>query len=182
MAMIYSQLADGQWQDRRGANALDGGAHFYDAYETADGKFISIGPVEPQFYRLLLDRIGLGDDPDLQEQNDRAAWPAQKARVATAIKSRTRDEWCDILEGTDACFAPVLSMSEAPHHKHNVARQAFVEVAGEIQPAPTPRYSRTVTDTPRPMTGDRAASAARLAHIGIDGSAADDLRRDGVMA
>jgi alpha-methylacyl-CoA racemase len=143
MAMIYQFKAAGRWTDRRESNMLDGGAHFYDTYECADGKWISIAPIEPQFYELLLKKTGLSDDPAYHPQNDAAKWPDLKDRFTTLFKTRTRDEWCALLEGSDVCFAPVLDLDEAPHHDHNVARSTFVEVEGVMQPAPAPRFSRT---------------------------------------
>jgi alpha-methylacyl-CoA racemase len=142
--------ATGRWRDQRGANLLDGGAHFYDSYETADGKYVAIGAIEPQFYALLMEKLGLCDDPEFHAQMNPAGWPALKARLAEIFRTRTRDEWCALMEGTDICFAPVLSLEEAPQHPHNVARNAFVEVGGMIQPAPAPRYSATPTDKPTP--------------------------------
>lgn len=132
----------------RGANMLGGAAPFYDTYETADGHYIALAAVEPQFYRLALEKIGLADDPDFQPQINPAAWPALKAKLADRIKSRTRADWCALMEGTDACFAPVLSFGEAHSHPHNVARGTFVEAFGVIQPAPAPRYSESVTRVP----------------------------------
>jgi len=134
MSMFYGMSASGMWSDTRQANMLDGGAQFYDTYECADGNWISLGSIEPQFYALLLEKAGLSD-PAMQAQMNRAEWPALKAKVAAAIKSKTRAEWCEIMDGTDVCFAPVLSLAEAPHHPHNVARKTFVEVAGVMQPA-----------------------------------------------
>jgi alpha-methylacyl-CoA racemase len=182
MSMIYSLRADNLWTDDRGVNLLDGGAHFYDAYETSDGKYVSIGPVEPHFYRELMALIGLGDDPEMAVQNDPSRWPLQKPKVAKAIRARTRDEWCAILEGTDACFAPVMSLDEAPHHKHNVARGAFVEVAGALQPGPAPRYSRTRTDPPRQMAGGNAVVQPILHGLGIGDAEIDRMQREGILA
>jgi alpha-methylacyl-CoA racemase len=142
--------ATGRWQEERGVNLLDGGAHFYDSYETADGKYVAIGAIEPQFYALLLDRLGLSDDPAFRAQLNPAAWPILKTRLADIFRTKTRDQWCALMEGTDICFAPVLSLAEAPLHPHNVARKAFVEVGGMVQPAPAPRYSATPSDKPRP--------------------------------
>jgi alpha-methylacyl-CoA racemase len=142
--------ATGRWRDERGVNLLDGGAHFYDSYETADGKYVAIGAIEPQFYQLLLETLGLGDDPAFRVQLNPAGWPALKARLADIFRTKTRDQWCALMEGTDICFAPVLSLAEAPLHPHNIARGAFVEVGGMVQPAPAPRYSATPTDPPRP--------------------------------
>lgn len=151
MAMMYSLYAHQRWIDRRGVNIIDSGAHFYDAYETKDGKHIALGAVEPQFYRELLERIGLAGDETFEVQNDPSLWPEQKAKLATHFLSKTQAEWMRILEMTDSCFAPVLSLEEAPQHPHNLARQAFVAVDGVIQPAPAPRYSRTVNTAPSPM-------------------------------
>jgi alpha-methylacyl-CoA racemase len=151
MAAFYGLQAEGAWQSQRGQNVLDGAAHFYDAYETADGKHIAVGAIEPQFYSELLKRLGI-DDPAFDGQMDRTAWPALKQKIADVFKTRTRDEWCAMLEGTDACFAPVLSMAEAPLHAHAVARGSFVAVEGVMQPAPGPRYSATSLDPARLST------------------------------
>lgn len=142
-AMTYSFLGNGMWNDERGTNMLDTGAHFYDTYETSDGKWISLGSIEPQFYALLLDRAGLKDDPGFLAQHDSANWPALKERLTALFLTRTRDEWCELMEDTDICFAPVLSLREAPQHAHNVARGTFVEQGGMVQPAPAPRFSAT---------------------------------------
>ncbi len=143
MTMMYGMRHAGFWTDQRDSNLLDGGAPFYDVYETKDGKFVTIGSLEPQFYALLLEKMGLKDDPAFAVQHDRSQWPAMEAKLTTLVKTKTRDEWTALLEGTDVCFAPVLNMAEAPKHPHNVARKAFVEVAGVTQPAPAPRFSRT---------------------------------------
>jgi alpha-methylacyl-CoA racemase len=142
-AMTYSLLGNGRWRDERGVNMLDSGAHFYDTYETSDGKWISIGAIEPQFYALLLEKTGLAGDPDFAQQLDQAQWGLLKQRLTALILSKTRDEWCAIMGDTDICFAPVLSLGEAPRHPHNVARGTFVEEDGIIQPAPAPRFSAT---------------------------------------
>lgn len=141
-AMMYGLRGHGSWSDQRGANMLDGGAHFYDTYACADGKFISIGAIEPQFYALLLRLTGI-DDPAFDAQMDPRAWPALIDKFAAVFATRSRDSWCVLLEGTDVCFAPVLDMGEAPSHPHNVARGTFVDVEGVMQPAPAPRFSRT---------------------------------------
>ena len=142
MASTYGMYAAGRVDNRRGENLLDGGAHFYDTYETADGKYISIAAIESKFYEDLLDRLGLAGE-DLPPQMERNSWPELKRRLAKLFRTKTRQQWCDILEGTDVCFAPVLDFEEAPRHPHNVARKTFVEVDGVIQPAPAPRFSRT---------------------------------------
>ena len=142
-AMTYTFFGNGIWRDERGVNLLDSGAHFYDTYETADGKWISIGSIEPQFYALLRHHAGLADDPAFDAQMDQAGWPVLKDKLTALFKTRTRDEWCGLMDGTDICFAPVLSLAEAPKHPHNVAREAFVEDGGMVQPAPAPRFSGT---------------------------------------
>ena len=142
-AMTYAMFNVGMWQDRRGVNVLDGAAHYYDTYETSDGKWISIGSIEEPFYALLLEKLGLSGDPDFAYQADAALWPQLKARLEAIFLTRTRDEWCALMEDTDICFAPVLSLAEAPKHPHNVARETFIEVNGVIQPAPAPRFGAT---------------------------------------
>ncbi len=150
MTMFHAFRAMGIWSDERGTNLLDTGAHFYDVYECADGEYVSIGSIEPQFYAELLARTGLVDDPDLARQMDRSAWPALKVRLAEVFRSKTRAEWCELMETTDVCFAPVLSMAEAVEHPHNRDRGTFVEIAGVTQPAPAPRFSRTEVGVQRP--------------------------------
>jgi alpha-methylacyl-CoA racemase len=149
MTMMHTFRQTPMWSDERGTNLLDTGAHFYETYETKDGKYVSIGSIEPQFYAELLKRTGL-EGQDLPRQMDRAQWPAMKERLAAVFKSKTRDEWCALMEGSDVCFAPVLTMGEAYEHPHNVARRTFVEIAGKMHPAPAPRFSRTAPDTPQP--------------------------------
>jgi len=146
-AMFHGLRASGDWHDERGTNLLDTGAGHYEVYETADGRYVSLGPLDAKSYELCMRLMGLDDAPD---PNDRAAWPATKARLAELVKTRTRDEWCRLLEGTDACFAPVLDPAEAPDHPHNRARGTFVEIDGVVQPAPAPRFSRTGADLPSP--------------------------------
>ena len=157
----------GFWNEQRGSNMIDSGAHFYDAYETADGKYISLGSFEPQFYAELIQRLGL-DGEEMPQQMDQASWPEQKRRFESLFRSRTRDEWCEILEGTDVCFAPVLSLREAREHPHNLARGSFLEVEGVPQPAPAPRFSRTAPEIRRPPArpGEHTASALRDWGIG----------------
>jgi alpha-methylacyl-CoA racemase len=140
----------GAWHEGRGTNLLDTGAHFYDTYETRDGKYVSLGSIEPQFYAELLEKVGLSDEALGGGQMERAKWPELKARFEALFKTKTRDEWCEILEGSDACFAPVLSMTEAPSHPHMAQRGTFVESHGLLQPAPSPRFSRTVAELGRP--------------------------------
>jgi alpha-methylacyl-CoA racemase len=146
--MMYGMKAAGQWSNLRGENLLDGGAHFYGTYACADGKYISIGAIEQKFYAVLRERCGI-DDPLFNQQMDSRLWPMLKLRLADVFRTRTRQEWCDILEGTDACFAPVLDWDEAPMHPHNHARETFVTIDNVLQPAPAPRFSRTPADRPR---------------------------------
>lgn len=141
MAAFYGMAQRG-FVDERGANLLDGGAHFYNTYETSDGKYICIGSIEPQFYELLLKHSNV-DHEEFSDQMNRDKWPSLRENLEQLFKTKTRDEWCAIMEGTDICFAPVLSVWEAPSHPHNTARNAFVEMDGITQPAPTPRFSRT---------------------------------------
>jgi alpha-methylacyl-CoA racemase len=147
--IFYAAQKSGWWSEEAGSNMLDSGAHFYDAYETADGKYVSIGSIEPQFYAELLEKVGL-DPAELPAQMDRTHWPELKTKLSAIFRSKTRDEWCRIMEGSDVCFAPVLSLSEAPRHPHNVARGTFVEVEGVPQPRPAPRFSRTDGRISRP--------------------------------
>ena len=142
MAGIYGLKQSGRWTNQRGGNFLDGGAHFYSCYECADGKYVAIGAIEPQFYRILLDKCGLSDG-DPGRQWDEANWPQLKDSLASLFKQKTREEWCAILEGSDACFAPVLDLDEAPEHPHDHERKTFVTIDGIVQPAPAPRLSRT---------------------------------------
>jgi alpha-methylacyl-CoA racemase len=152
MSMFYGMSATGMWKDERGVNLLDSGAHFYDTYETKDGKYIALGSIEPQFYKELLEKTGISDAA-FQAQMDRGAWPSLKDKLAAVIKTKTRDEWDKIMLGSDVCYAPVLSLSEAPKHPHNVARKTFVEVGGIVQPAPAPRFSRTAPEVQGPPQG-----------------------------
>ena len=166
MSMIWGFRANGMWSDERGTNLLDSAAHFYDTYETADGKWLSIGSIEPQFYAELRRLAGLAEDRDFDAQMDRAAWGPLKAKLTALFLTRSRDEWCGLMEMTDVCFAPVLSMAEAPSHPHNVARGTFVEAGGVTQPAPAPRYS--VSETRAPEMAGAVDSAGVLAALGLD--------------
>jgi alpha-methylacyl-CoA racemase len=142
MSMFFDMTAIGRWTEGRDQNFLDGGAHFYGVYECACGNFVSIGSIEPQFYALLRQHAGL-TGAEFDAQMDRKAWPALKEKLKAVFKSKSRDEWCKIMEGTDICFAPILTMAEAPKHPHMAARNVFVERHGVTQPAPAPRFSRT---------------------------------------
>lgn len=147
-AMMYGMKAAGQWSNQRGENLLDGGAFFYDTYACADGRFVAVGAIEPQFYALLREHCGIADDPAFDGQLDPAAWPLLKLRLAEVFRTRTRDAWCALLEGSDACFAPVLDWDEAPGHAHNQVRQTFCTLDGVVQPAPAPRFARTPAAAP----------------------------------
>lgn len=160
MAMFYGMSSQGMWRDQRGENLLDSGAHFYDTYETRDGKFIALGSIEPQFYRELIEKTRI-DDPAFGAQMDRRAWGNLKEKLAAVIKQKTRDEWDKIMLGSDVCYAPVLSLAEAPRHPHNVARSTFIEIDGVIQPAPAPRFSRTVPEVQGPPQSARSQPALR---------------------
>jgi len=181
MTMTHSFRAMGIWNDERGTNMLDTGAHFYDVYETADGGYVSIGSIEPQFYAELLRLTGL-EGEDLPWQHDRAQWPALKERLAGIFRTRTRDEWCEIMEGTDVCFAPVLTIPEAVAHPHNVHRGTFVEVAGIPQPGPAPRFSRTEAAIARPPAHAGQHTDEILAEAGVDADRIAKLRETGAIA
>lgn len=178
-AFLFAGVQRGTWEAARGANLIDGGAHFYDTYETRDGEYVALGAIEPEFYAEFIGLAGL-DPAEFDPQMDRSQWPMMKAKLATLFKTRTRAEWCELLEGSDACFAPVLSPLEAPGHPHNQARATFVERDGIIQPAPTPRFSRTTPELthlpPRPGEGGAAALAAwgltdhQIAQLADDGA------------
>ena len=150
MAMFYGMRTWGFWNEQRENNLLDGGSPYYNTYQCADDRWICVGSLEPQFYALLREKTGLADNADFDDQMNRPEWPAQKQRFADIFRSKTRAEWCEIMEGTDVCFAPVLSLSEALEHPHNKARGTFVEIDGVPQPAPAPRFSRTQPGTPTP--------------------------------
>ncbi len=150
MTAFYGLRAAGEWNDRRASNLLDGGAPFYATYETADGRFVTVAPLEPQFYKLLLRKLDIENEAAFTQQMDRDQWPAQSAKLAAIFRTRSRDEWCALLEQTDTCFAPVLSMAEAPNHPQARTRGSFVAVDGVTQPAPAPRYSQSPLAAPRP--------------------------------
>ena len=173
-AMMYGFRAAGWWSNERGANMLDGGAHFYDAYRCADDRYVAIGAIEPQFYAVLRARCGL-DDPAFDAQMDATAWPSLKERCAAVFATRTRDAWCATLEGSDACFAPILDWDEAPNHAHNVARGTFVDVDGVAQPMPAPRFDRTPASTPRSQS-DLVPAATLLEAWSVDAETIARLR------
>lgn len=181
MAMFYGLHGIGQFSDERGTHMLDSGAHFYDTYATADGKYISIGSIEPQFYTLLKQQLQL-DESVFGEQLNPQRWPQQKEKLAAIFRTRTRDEWCKLMEGTDVCFAPVLGLEEAPRHPHNLARNSFVPVGDMLQPAPTPRFSRTPSGTPRPISAPGTDTRAVLDDCGFSSAEIDALLADGAVA
>ncbi len=156
MSMFFDMAAAGRWTEGRESNFLDGGAHFYGVYECACGNFISIGSIEPQFYALLRQHAGLSG-AEFDAQMDRKAWPGLKEKLTKVFKGKTREDWCKIMEGTDICFAPILTMAEAPNHPHNAAREIFVTRHGITQPAPAPRFSRTPSAIREAVTADIAS-------------------------
>jgi len=166
MTLMFGLQAADKWVERRGHNLLDGGAPFYDVYETRDGKHVAVGSLEPKFYRELLRLTGL-EQEKLPGQNDASAWPAMKQRMAVIFRGKTRDEWCRIMEGSEVCFAPVLSMSEAPQHPHNRHRRTLVEENGVVQPAPAPRFSRTPCAIQRPPSAPGADTETALLDWGF---------------
>ena len=180
MTSAYALRAAGIADGPRGENVLDSGAHYYEVYETSDGRYISIAPVEPKFYAELLDRIGLEPD-DAPHSANRDDWPKSKARLAALFRSRTRDEWRDILEGTDACFAPVLGMDEAHRHPHNAVRGTFVERDGIVQPNAAPRFGRTPGAIRCSPPAPGSATRTVLADWGFAPAEIDELAAAGVI-
>ena len=180
MAMFFSMAGHG-FKDARGANMLDGGAHFYNTYETRDGKYVCIGAIEPQFYAELVEKAGL-DKERFAPQMDAAAWDGFKAELTAVFKAKTRDEWCAIMEGSDVCFAPVLSIFEAPSHPHNRHRGTFVEVDGVTQPAPSPRFSRTPAKVAGAARAPGQDTRAVLADVGLTADEIDALAETGAVA
>jgi len=181
MTMIYTMQSSGVWKTSMGSNLLDGGSHFYDTYECKDGKFISLGSIEPQFYALLC-QIAELDESIFGNQMSRDSWPEQKEAIKKVIFDKTRDEWCELMEGTDVCFAPVLDMSEAPKHPHNVERKTFIDLEGVTQPAPAPRFSRTepeVVSSPS-VVGEHTDEV--LTSIGFSDEDINTLKTSGAVA
>ena len=181
MTMIYSMQSSGMWKTTMGSNLLDGGSHFYDTYECRDGKFISIGSIEPQFYALLC-QIAELDEKVFSKQMSRDLWPEQKEEIKKIFVKKTRDEWCELMEGTDVCFAPVLDMSEAPQHPHNKERKTFIDLEGVTQPAPAPRFSRTepeVVSSPS-IVGEHTNEV--LSSIGLSEEDISTLKTSGAVA
>ena len=180
MAMVYSFKAMGIWSER-GVNMLDTGAHFYDVYETADGEYVSVGSIEPQFYALLLKHTGLSEN-DLPPQMDRTQWVPSKQKLTEIFKSKTRAEWTEIMEGTDVCFAPVLDMDEAPEHPHMKHRGTFVDFHGVTQPAPSPRFDRTVPELSRPPSTEGQHTDEVLVDMGFSADQIRALRESKAIA
>jgi alpha-methylacyl-CoA racemase len=184
-AMFQGMRASGDWSDERGTNLLDTGAYFYEVYETADGRYISLGALDSRSHELLVRLTALagdGDGDQFPDPDDRSAWPSLKSRLAAQVRTKSRDEWCRLLEGTDACFAPVLDPGEAPDHPHNRARGTFVEVGGVVQAAPAPRFSRTAPDPPGPPPRAGEQSEKALASWGFSPDELAGLLRSGAIA
>ena len=181
MSFFYGMLHTGFASERRGENMLDTGAHFYDVYECADGEYISIGSIEPQFYAELIEKLGLDPD-DFADQHDRSRWPELKAKVAAVVATRTRDEWDAVLEGSDVCYAPVLAVSEAIEHPHHVARGTFVESGGLRQPGPAPRLSGTPGSIRRPPPHEGQHTDELLEELGLGANEVAALRASGAVA
>ncbi|WP_114520918.1 CaiB/BaiF CoA-transferase family protein [Altererythrobacter sp. ZODW24] len=184
MAMISGMRNMGVWSDERGANLLDTGAHFYDTYECADGQYVSIGSIEPQFYAELRRLAGLAEDADFDAQMDPRTWPALADKMTALFKTKTREEWCALMEHTDVCFAPVLTLGEAPEHPHNKARGTFIDMGeGGVQPAPAPRYSVTENGAPTPASAAPGGDTDDvLSSLGISDTDIADLRASGAIA
>lgn len=178
ITMIYGMHGLGAWGPR-GTNLLDTGAWFYDVYECADGEYISLGSLEPQFFAEMVEKLGI--DAQGIDQNDRSTWPEMRVRLTEAVKAKTRDEWCEILDGSDVCFAPVLSLAEAPEHPHNAARGTFVEVGGVPQPGPAPRFSRTPPQVVRPAPHPGEHTAEALSDWGFDAAGVAALQESGAV-
>jgi alpha-methylacyl-CoA racemase len=180
MATFYQLRQNGEWTDQRGDNMLDSGAPWYDVYETSDGKFVSIGAIEPHFYDLLLNKLGL-EAAGLPAQADRSGWPALRERFSAIFRTRSRDDWCQLLQGSDACFAPVLSLEEAKKHPHMVARQVFQHLGDELHPAPAPRFSVTPGAIQSPAVRPGAHTDELLDELGFGRDETADLRRRGIV-
>ncbi len=182
MWMFHGFEAMGLWDaGKRESNMLDGGAHFYDAYECADGEFVSIGSIEPQFYALLKQHAGLSEE-DFGDQNNAGKWPEMKEKLAAVFKQKTQAQWCEIMEGTDVCFAPVLSFVDAPSHPANVARNTYIEMDGVTQPAPAPRFSRTPSTVRHGGPNPGQDTEAVLAAMGFGERDIADLKQTGAIA
>ena len=180
LSPFYGYMAMGMWSTERYSNRLDGGAFYYGSYECSDGKYISLGSLEPQFYALLLEKCGITDE-NFKEQSDQEAWPIKREKMEALFKTKPQQEWCGILEGTDVCFAPVLNLKEAPDHPHNKTRQTFVKVQGVTQPAPAPRFSRTQgkIQSPAALTGENTEEV--LSDWGFSDSEISNLKMNNMI-
>ncbi len=174
MSMMYGMLNSGIWTDSRDSNLLDGAAHFYGCYECKDGKFVSIGSIEPQFYSLLREKMNIDEDI-FDNQMDKTSWPALRENLETRFKEKTRDEWCEIMEGTDICFAPVLSMSEAIKHKHNVERNSFFKLDNVFQPSPAPKFSYSKSEVSHPPVKIGTHTKEIMTSLGLEDKVSDFL-------
>jgi len=182
MWMFHGFEAMGMWDaSQRESNLLDGAAHFYDSYECADGEYISIGSIEPQFYALLKQHAGLSEK-DFGDQNNAEKWPEMKAKITEVFKQKTQAQWCEIMEGTDVCFAPVLNFIDAPSHPANLARNAYIEVDGVTQPAPAPRFSRTPSEVRNGGSAAGADTETILAEMGFSENEVDELKNAGAIS
>jgi alpha-methylacyl-CoA racemase len=180
LGIVLGNMAAGSWLDRRAANIIDGGSHFYNVYQCADGEWVAIAAIEPKFYALLREKAGLSD-PEFDAQLDRGRWPALRRKAADVFRTRTRAEWCGLLEGTDVCFAPVLALSEAATHPHNAARGTFVSVDGVVQPAPVPVFSATPGAIQRPPAAPGQHNEEALADWGFTGAEIGNLKQSGAL-
>ncbi len=180
-SMNWGLYAEGRWQLERGSNTNDCAAPYYSAYECADGKFVSIASAEPQFYALLRSKVGLAENAAFDAQNDRSQWPALKAQLTALFRTRTRAQWCELMEGSDVCFAPVLDWNEAPRHPHAVAREAFIDVAGVTQPRPAPRFSHTTVPAPSAPVAHGADTLAVLREVGLSDARILQLQQAGAI-
>ncbi|WP_269619864.1 CaiB/BaiF CoA transferase family protein [Zhongshania sp. BJYM1] len=180
MHMMYAWMASNRWRDERGVNLLDGASYFYDSYETADGKYVSIGSLEPQFFELLLEKAEL-DPAEFSTQSDESKWPELKAKLTAVMKRKTRDEWCDVMEGSDVCFAPILSMNEAPEHPHNKFRESYLRTDGVLQAAPAPKFSRTAPSVPASPPAAGSNTRDVLSGLGYSNEQIAQLAEQGVL-
>ena len=180
-AMTWGFRNAGQWRDERQANLLDGAAHFYDTYRCADGRDIAVGAIEPQFFAQLIEKLGLAGDPDFESRMNPPDWAAQKARFSAVLATRSRDEWTALFDCTDACVTPILSLAEAPHHPHNLARNTFIEMNGAPQPAPAPRFSATPAAAPSAPAKPGEDTETILVELGYTEGHIAELRREGIL-
>ena len=177
MSMMYGMLSSGIWTDSRDSNLLDGAAHFYGCYECKDGKFVSIGSIEPQFYALLREKMNIDEDI-FDNQMDKTSWSALRENLEIRFKEKTRDEWCEIMEGTDICFAPVLSMSEAIKHDHNVERNSFFNLDNVIQPSPAPKFSYSKSEVSHPPVKVGTHTKEIMSSLGLDEEVIDYVSKE----